>query len=133
GLKLANRYGRALPTGYIEQVTPEIAARDVQCLASLADATDLRVNLYRSRKRDGGLRLKFYRLDHDIPLSAALPMMENMGLRVITEHPYRIELPGSDGETVAWIQDFEVEAARPDLDISTLESDFEEAFARLWH
>src|SRR3546814_18623998 len=30
GLKTANRYGRALPTGYIEQVTPEIAARDRQ-------------------------------------------------------------------------------------------------------
>ena len=40
GLKLAHRYGRALPTGYIEQVTPEIAARDVLCLASLADAED---------------------------------------------------------------------------------------------
>ncbi|MDG6348253.1 NAD-glutamate dehydrogenase [Luteimonas sp. 8-5] len=132
GLKLANRYGRALPTGYIEQVTPAIAARDVQCLASLADAGDLRVNLYRSRRGEGGLRLKFYRLDHDIPLSDALPMMENMGLRVITEHPFRIELPGSDGETVAWIQDFEVEAARPDLDITTLEADFEEAFAQLW-
>src|SRR3546814_20216833 len=63
GLKLANRYGRALPTGYIEQVTPEIAARDVLCLASLADAGDLRVNLYRPRRGEGGLRLKFYRLD----------------------------------------------------------------------
>src|SRR5690606_42096723 len=80
----------------------------------------------------GGLHQKVKRQDHDIPRSDALPMMENMGLRVITERPYRIELPGSDGEAVAWIQDFEVEAARPDLDISTLEADFEEAFARLW-
>src|SRR5690606_40795227 len=119
GLKLATRYGRALPTGYIEQVTPAIAARDVQCLASLADAADLRVNLYRSRRGEGGLRLKFYRLDHDIPLSDAVPMMENMELRVITEHPYGIELPG-EGDAAAWVQDVEVEAARPDLDIATM-------------
>ncbi|MDQ2701952.1 MAG: NAD-glutamate dehydrogenase, partial [Pseudomonadota bacterium] len=132
GLKLANRYGRVLPTGYIEQVTPEIAARDVLCLASLADPADLRVNLYRARRGEGGLRLKFYRLNSDIPLSDALPMMENMGLRVITEHPYRIEIPGKEGDLVAWIQDFEVEAARADLDIGTLEVAFEEAFAQLW-
>ncbi len=29
GLKLANRYGRALPAGYIEEVSPAVAATDV--------------------------------------------------------------------------------------------------------
>ncbi|MEO6264632.1 MAG: NAD-glutamate dehydrogenase domain-containing protein [Luteimonas sp.] len=128
GLKLANRYGRALPAGYIEQVTPAIAAADVDCLASLSGPDDLRISLYRSRRGDAGLRLKFYRLGDDIPLSDALPMMENMGLRVITEHPYRIEL----GDEVAYIQDFEVEATRADLDVDSLDENFEEAFAQLW-
>ncbi|HEY0886023.1 MAG TPA: NAD-glutamate dehydrogenase domain-containing protein, partial [Ramlibacter sp.] len=131
GLKLANRFGRALPAGYIERATPAVAAADVLCLASLRDAGDLRINLYRARRDGGGLRLKFYRLGHDIPLSDALPMMENMGLRVITEHPFRIELGGGDGET-AWIQDFEVEAARADLDVDGIDASFEEAFAQLW-
>ena len=36
--------------------------------------------------------------------------MENLGLRVIAEHPYRLDL----GTDVAYIQDFEVEAATPD-------------------
>ncbi|MEO5566033.1 MAG: NAD-glutamate dehydrogenase domain-containing protein [Luteimonas sp.] len=132
GLKLANRYGRALPAGYIEQVTAEVAAADVLCLSSLVGADDLRVSLYRSRRGDGGLRLKFYRLGHDIPLSDALQMMENMGLRVITEHPYRIVIPGKDGDIVAWIQDFEVEAVRGDLDVDSLDESFEDAFAQLW-
>ncbi|MFC7301926.1 NAD-glutamate dehydrogenase [Cognatiluteimonas weifangensis] len=132
GLKLAHRYGRALPAGYIEQATPAIAAADVQCLASLSGPDDLRVSLYRPQHAEGGLRLKFYRPGHDIPLSEALPMMENMGLRVITEHPYRIEIPGKDGDSVAWIQDFEVEAARADLDVDSLDESFEEAFRQLW-
>ena len=126
GLKLANRYGRALPADYIEQVTPVIAANDVECLAALSSDDDLRISLY--RRGDGSLRLKFYHLGDDIPLSDVLPMMENMGLRVIAEHPYRIEL----GDGVAYIQDFEVQAARADLDIKRLDESFEEAFAQLW-
>ncbi|BCT93993.1 glutamate dehydrogenase [Lysobacter helvus] len=126
GLKLATRYARALPTGYIEDVSPEVAADDVEHLAALAGADDLRLSLYRSR--NGGLRFKFYRLNDDIPLSDALPMMENMGLRVISEHPYRIEADGR----VAYIQDFEVEATQADLDIDRLDENFEEAFARIW-
>jgi glutamate dehydrogenase len=126
GLKLASRYARALPTGYIEDVSPAVAADDVEHLAALAGADDLRLSLYRSR--NGGLRFKFYRLNDDIPLSDALPMMENMGLRVISEHPYRIESEGR----VAYIQDFEVEATQADLDIDRLDENFEEAFARIW-
>ncbi|HET7126983.1 MAG TPA: NAD-glutamate dehydrogenase domain-containing protein, partial [Lysobacter sp.] len=126
GLRIATRYGRALPAGYIEEVSPAVAAADVEHLAALAGDDDLGLSLYRSR--DGSLRFKFYRRNDDIPLSDALPMMENMGLRVITEHPYRIE---SNGET-AWIQDFEVETASRDLDVGGLDENFEEAFSQMW-
>ncbi|HET6434089.1 MAG TPA: NAD-glutamate dehydrogenase, partial [Xanthomonadaceae bacterium] len=128
GLKLANRYGRALPAGYIEQVTPALAAADVRSLAALQGTDDLLLRLYRPAREQGQLRLKFYRLGDDIPLSDALPMMENLGLRVITEHPYRVEL----GDTDAWIQDFEVESTHPDLDVDSLDESFEEAFKRIW-
>src|SRR3546814_15815718 len=67
GLKLANRSGRALPTGYTEQVTPEIAARAVLCLASLADAGHLRVTLYRPRRGAGAPRPTLSRLHPEHP------------------------------------------------------------------
>ncbi len=137
GLKLANHYGRALPAGYIEQVTPAIAATDVEHLSALGRRDDLRISLYRARSADGGLRLKFYRLGEDIALSDAMPMMENMGLRVVTEHPYRIELPDqgaadSDGEHIAWIQDFEVQSDYGDIDVDNLNASFAEAFEQMW-
>src|SRR5690606_11996059 len=69
-----------------------------------------------------------YRLHDDIALSDALPMMENLGLRVITEHPYRIEVDG----TTVFIQDFEVESCVPGLDVERAGADFAEAFARTW-
>ncbi|MFL6593133.1 MAG: NAD-glutamate dehydrogenase domain-containing protein, partial [Luteimonas sp.] len=126
GLKLASTYGRALPTDYVAQVSPAAAADDVESLAALAGPEDLRITLY--RRDDGSLRLKFYRLGDDIPLSDILPMMENMGLRVLAEHPYRIEI----GAQVAYLQDFEVEAARSGFDVDRVDENFEEAFAQLW-
>ena len=126
GLKLAARYGSALPAGYIEEVSPEAAADDVEHLAALSGEDDLRLSLCRSQR--GSLRFKLYRPLRDIPLSDALPMMENMGLRVITEHPYRVDAASG----LAWIQDFEVESLQGELDVEALDDRFEEAFARIW-
>ncbi|NOT89915.1 MAG: NAD-glutamate dehydrogenase [Lysobacter sp.] len=131
GLALASRYGRALPAGYIEKVSAAVAADDVEQIASLTPQDDLRLSL--CRDQEGGLRFKFYRINDDIPLSDALPMMENMGLRVISEHPYRLEVdaPGQ-GKQVAFIQDFEVEASRPDLNVEDFDAIFEDAFGQIW-
>ncbi|MEO5630242.1 MAG: NAD-glutamate dehydrogenase domain-containing protein, partial [Thermomonas sp.] len=128
GLKLAERYGRALPAGYIEEVSPGVAATDVDCLAALSGPDDLRLSLYHSHREGAGLRFKLYRQLDDIPLSDALPMMENMGLRVISEHPYRVET----SEGVSYIQDFEVVSLQDKLDVSAIDGNFEEAFARTW-
>ena len=127
GLALANGFGRALPAGYIEKATVAIAADDVEQLDALSPQDDLRLSLYRDQ--DGGLRFKFYRLNDDIPLSDAMPMMENMGLRVISEHPFRIESNG----VIAYIQDFEVEAAgHAGINVDGLDETFEEAFGQIW-
>lgn len=128
GLNLTNTFGRALPAGYIEDVSADVAADDVEHLAALTGPDDLRLSLYRSHGGEGGLRFKFYRQNDDIPLSDALPMMENMGLRVISEHPYRLN---ADGRTL-FVQDFEVETSIANLDVSSLDANFEEAFAQIW-
>ena len=124
GLALADTYGRALPSAYLQDVTPEIAADDVRHLAALQGDDDLRIGLHCANDR---LRLKFYRRNDDISLSDALPMMENMGLRVITEHPYRLDI---GGRTV-YLQDFEVESARR-VDVDAMGHVFEEAFVQVW-
>ncbi|MGH8078910.1 MAG: NAD-glutamate dehydrogenase domain-containing protein, partial [Lysobacter sp.] len=85
-------------------------------------------SLYRAHAGAGGLRFKFYRQNDDIPLSDALPMMENMGLRVISEHPYRIVV----GSQPAYVQDFEVETVNAEIDVASLDENFEAAFAQIW-
>ncbi|MBP6691849.1 MAG: NAD-glutamate dehydrogenase, partial [Xanthomonadales bacterium] len=131
GHKLAARYARALPTGYIEEVTPWIAAADVEAAASLKGPDDIRLSLYRPRGKaaDSGLRFKLFRYGSHIPLSDALPMMENMGLRILSEHPYVMVLSGGN----IYIQDFEVvPERRPDFDLDALKDAFQQAFERIW-
>src|SRR5690606_41739332 len=84
GLRIASRVGKALPAGYVEASSAESAAADVAQLDALTGPDDLRLSLQPPR-RDGvdGLRMKLYRQLKDIPLSDVLPMMENMGLRVM--------------------------------------------------
>jgi len=127
GLRLSNRYGRALPAGYIEQVSPDVAADDVEQVAGLRGGDDLRIHLYRAA--NDGLRIKLFRLGSDIALSDALPMMENMGLRVLAEHPYELKVGGDS----IFIQDFEIDApAGLDVDVERLRERFATAFEAVW-
>jgi glutamate dehydrogenase len=129
GLKLAARYGRALPVGYIEEVTPNVAAADVEMAASLRDADDIRLNLYRSRRKADTLHLKVFRLGGDIALSDVIPVLENMGLKVLTEHLYEIDVDGS----ALYIQDIEVQPSlRCEFDIEQVRELFQTAFERIW-
>jgi glutamate dehydrogenase len=130
GIKLSNRFGRALPMGYIETVTPWIAAADVEAAAQLKDSHDVRLQLYRPRKKsDGTLRFKIFKMGAPIALSDALPMLENMGLRVLSEHPYEMEIPGIN----IHIQDFQVEpliALGDNLDQAR--ERFQQGFEQVW-
>ena len=126
GLKLANRFAKALPAGYVESVSPKQAARDVLQASQLTSAADLRLSLYRNA--EGELRFKLLRPGKEIALSDALPMLENLGLRVNSEHPYEIDL--DEGRVV--IQDFEVELPSGDVNVESARVRFEEAFAAVW-
>ncbi|AJQ87274.1 NAD-glutamate dehydrogenase [Xanthomonas oryzae] len=136
GLRMAANFGRALPAGYIEDSSIESAVSDVEHLASLGGPDDLHLSLQEIRRDDGvrldagkGLRLKLYRQLDDIPLSDAMPMMENMGLRVISERPYRLQV----GETPVYIQDFEVESTAGKINAAHADASFGEAFKRIWN
>ncbi len=136
GFKLANKYGKALPAGYIEDITPFVAASDVENAAALKTMDDMRLSLYRSRKKsDGSLRFKVFKFGHTIALSDALPLLENMGLRVLREHPYEMMMPGAkEGASQnVWIQEFEVEPNNAQaLDVETLREPFAQAFEAAW-
>ena len=66
-----------------------------------------------------------------MPLSDVLPMLENMGLKVIGEVPYEIRLPGHPNPV--WINDFYTvtEDGAP-VDLPAVKDAFHETFRRVW-
>ncbi len=127
GLRWAREIGQAFPAAYIEDVSPWVASFDVEKVAALEDAHDLGMSLYRPRRRDTDLiRFKLFRYDEPIPLSVVLPLLENMGLHIVSERPYELEL--ASGRTV-WIQDFDmVYGQGRDLNLDLVRNAFQEAF-----
>ena len=129
GLKLFARYGNQFPAAYQDEVKPQAAVSDVQQLESLDGEEVLRMSLYRPpHSPPGYLRFKTFHREQTIPISDALPMLENMGVRVISERPYEVDL--ADGGLI-WIQDFEL--VHPgELDVEKVKEAFQEQFARVW-
>src|SRR3546814_5545578 len=81
------------------------AVEDIHHIETAIATNDLAMNLYRpAGAPPDELRFKIYVLDRPVPLSDILPMLENMGLRVIGEVPFDIDV--SDRKAPVWIHDF---------------------------
>ena len=106
GLKVFHRFGEALPAAYREDVKPKAAAFDLEQMHGVQQGDELRMSLYRPSHNPKGLwRFKIFHAEQPLPISDVLPMLENMGLKVISERPYEVDL--EDG-SIIWIQDFDV-------------------------
>ncbi|MGH8401503.1 MAG: NAD-glutamate dehydrogenase domain-containing protein, partial [Gammaproteobacteria bacterium] len=129
GLKLFSRYGSHFPAAYQEDIKARAAAFDIEQIDTLTSETSLRMSLYRPASAPSGyLRFKTFHREQPIPISDALPMLENMGVRVISERPYELELRD---DTIIWVQDFEL-VHQGELDVEALKDLFQEQFVRVW-
>ncbi len=132
GLALAGRYRQAFPLAYQDDIAPGEVLGDLADLEALrGEPQELRLNLHRPRtQQPERVHLKIVKRGDPVPISDILPMLENFGLRVISERPYELAWP--DGGA-AWIQDFELEHRdRLVVDIGRVEANFREAFAAAW-
>ncbi|TBR39722.1 MULTISPECIES: NAD-glutamate dehydrogenase [Dyella] len=129
GVVLANRYSKALPAGYVDEVSPIAAAEDIHQLSLLKGDDAVRMSFYHPAQRPEELRFKVYRSGGDIALSEVLPQLENLGLRVLTEHVYDVKSEGAP----LFIQDFEVQpVGNLAFTVEQVGSLFEHAFEQIW-
>lgn len=106
-LALFREYEATLPEAYREDVTPLQGSHDLEKLNAVdRGGSDMELALYRRPDEGDVLHFKIVRREEPIPLSRVLPMLENMGLSVISERPYRSRL-----SPPIWIQDLELKAA----------------------
>ncbi|WP_421707942.1 NAD-glutamate dehydrogenase [Algihabitans sp.] len=141
GLSLFRRYQRAFPTNYREAHVAKDAVADLAKIETTLGEAGLALDLYRPhRAPEEVLHFKLYIAGQPIPLSDVLPMLEQMGLRVISEVPYeiRIKTAGvgsleSRAETTVWIHDFSLRLGPgQSVDLDRVREAFHEVFALTW-
>ena len=132
-LRLFTVYANAFPAAYTEDFQADAAALDVSLLEALEkDPARLQLDIYRREaRRKDKFFLKVFRRQVAIPISDLLPMIENMGLKVIAERPYELEFV--DGRR-AWIQDLElVMRANATGTTQTQEREIKNSLTAVWN
>jgi glutamate dehydrogenase len=90
--RLTLTYAGRFPDFYRNRTSPVEAAEDILRLNRLADDSERDVRFFRNpTDAEGQLRLKIYRQGGLIPLSEAVPVLENFGFRVLAEFPIELE------------------------------------------
>ena len=132
GVAYFNNYGTAFPAFYREWFSPAEAVRDIEKIERTVETGEISMTLYRHDDADGeSVRFKVFNLDDPLPLSDVLPMLENMGLRVIDEIGH--EVRPNDRNDV-WIHDFGmVSRSGAAIDLESVRDAFEDTFERVWH
>lgn len=103
--RLALRHAGSFPVNYRNASSPEEAALDTLRIAELDGEDDRQVRILADDNPDDGrFRIKIYRRGGALPLSDAVPVLENFGFRVIAELPTLLE-----GDDQIVIHDFYVE------------------------
>ncbi len=122
---LTAAYGDAFPLSAQETLTPIEAATDARILAALSPGWPLSPRLLLDEA--GTLvGLKLYRLLQPLPLSDAMPLLENFGLKVANHDP--LEVRAATGET-AYIQHFVLQPLMvAGANSNALRTQFEAAF-----
>jgi glutamate dehydrogenase len=131
-LQLFAAYAQAFPAAYTEDFNGEAAALDVSFLEAVEkEPQRLHLDIYRPEpRRKDKIFLKIFRGRDAIPISDLLPMLENMGLKVIAERPYELEFPGGRR---AWIQDLELVMQAPTvIKLDALDREIKSAFTAVW-
>ena len=124
-------FGDSFPAGYSERFTTASAVVDLRHLLSLSEGEPLGMSFYQPlTQQHGVLHCKLYHLSEPLPLSDVMPILENLGLRVMGEFPFRIV--GADGRTY-WIHDFEFTyALESTRDLQEVNQLFRDAFISIW-
>jgi glutamate dehydrogenase len=130
GIVAFNQFGRGFPSSYKEDSPARTAVVDIQHMQKLNADRQLSLSFYSAlEKKTSGYNCKLFNLGAPLPLSDILPILENLGLRVIDEHPYAIN---SHQDTV-WIHDFSLQSSMAIRHApQDMKKVFQDAFMQIW-
>src|SRR5690606_12989458 len=130
GTEILRSFPNGFPAGYRERFSAHAAAVDMQHLLSLSEEQPLVMSFYQPiTTMENRLHCKLYHADTPLPLSDMLPILENLGLRVLGEFPFRLR--NSSGREY-WIHDFAFTYAEGlEIDLLEINEPLQDAFIQI--
>ena len=120
---------KPFPVAYQERTSPAQAIADLDRIEAVLAGSPLEASLH-PREDSQGSGLRLYRPDEPIILSDILPILENLGLRIIAEEPFRID---SAESRAIWVHEFTISPGSvPNSLSSASRIRFEEALLAVW-
>ena len=136
---VTHKYGRAFPDSYQEKYQVRQSVHDIEKIEHVLAHNVVDVDFYRPFNAESGeVSLKIFSLGNPVMLSDVLPVLENMGLKIIAEYPFEVRVEGAAKSV--WIQDFQarVVTTRQDElslkkgDIQHIQEEFETCLKAVW-
>jgi glutamate dehydrogenase len=126
---LLRRYRDAFSQGYREVYSPVTALADIRLIEGLSPDRPLGVDFHRRAWEEGNtVGLKVWSYSRPIPLSERVPVLENMGFKVVDERTYQIDRD-TDGKPDIWFHDMLLDRADGRaVDLDAVKSGLEAAF-----
>ncbi len=128
---LFSKYKSAFSAVYTSSFTPQVAVTDIRYIEALTEAEPLGINFFQSENSSSNCyKIKLYQRDTTLALSDVLPLLENLGLRAISERPYVLKF--ADDKEV-WIIEFTLVYVHPHtFRLEELQTIFRDTFRNLW-
>ena len=125
-------YRDAFSSSYKEHFESRTAVHDISSIAELKTKNDIALSFYQPPGAEPHVvRFKIFRKTKTIELSDIIPVLEHLGLRVLSENPYSIQ---SQSHGLIWLHDFQLSYNLPNIiDVHHVKALFQDAFSAIWH
>ncbi len=130
-MRLLHDYRNAFASSYQEQFDSRNAVQDILIMDSMTETNDIAMSFYQPvSSTENELRFKIFHENQTLELSDVIPVLEHLGLRVVSESSH--EIRRTDGDFV-WLHDFHLQHHFvSEFDIHAVKENFQTAFAAIW-
>ncbi len=132
---LISSFQGAFSAGYAETYPVERAVEDIARIERLGPERPVAIDFYRDASaHEARVRAAIYRFDAPIPLSERVPLLENLGFRVIDERSHRVRPLSEGARRDVVLHDMVLESVDgAPVDLARHDARMEEAFLAAFH
>ena len=132
GLAVCELYREAFPASYRERHGARDALTDIAKIETVLHTHAIATDFFRPAGLDDSwVHFKVYHPGAQLPLSDVMPMLENMGLRVVSETAHRVVRREADRDV--WLHDFGMQTkSGQSVDLDRVKENFESQFVGVW-